>query len=77
MRRRRRKGERGESLDIAGERRELRCKAIEAVNEYEAVVEEIRMSDFNTFDEDLGAVRIRCDGDATAGEDGLDLGAKG
>ena len=26
------------------------------------------MSDFNTFEEDLGAVRIRCDGDASAGE---------
>ena len=55
----------------------MRCKAIEAMNEYEAVVEEIRMSDFNTFDEDLGVVGSGGDGDAPAREAGLDLGAKG
>lgn len=55
----------------------MRCEAFEAMNDYETIVKEIRMSDFNTFDEYPGVVGSRGDSDASAREDTLDLGAKG
>lgn len=75
-----RKGERIHPLDVTRERRQRSYKALEAVDNQEAVVEEIRTSDLNTADEDFCGVGLIIGGggncDAAAGVHSLDFGAE-
>lgn len=74
-----RKGQRGQPLDFARERRERSDKALEAVNHQEAIVEEIWLRDLHASDEDLGVrsvvvlERLGGDGDTPARAQRLDL----
>lgn len=77
-----REGERVHPLDVTRERRERSDEALESVNDDEAVVEQIRLRDLHAPDEHLRRRRfilvesLRCDRDATARAECLDLRAK-
>lgn len=77
-----REGERVHPLDVTRERRERSDEALESVNDDEAVVEQIRLRDLHASDEHLRRRHfilvepLRCDRNATAGAESLDLRAK-
>ena len=71
-----RKGDRVYSFNVAREWRKVRNEAIEAMNYDKAIVEEVRLSNFNAADEDLSVVDGGSDREAPARHHRLDLGSE-